>query len=114
MITTTDAPASLGDVELGSSSPTSTTSNGSVVSSDAKDMYVDVVATTAAERTAMGVPACLTGGGVWAGWFTGCCLLTVLLPLAVLLPLGLGSPVLPWIIFAVGVAWVLFSLRRTL
>ena len=56
-------------------------------------MYVDVVATTAAERTAMGVPACLPGGGVWAGWFAGCCLLTVLLPLAVLLCFGLDGGV---------------------
>ncbi len=113
------------DVELGgggggggggAAAAVSGTAAGAVVSLDANKMYVDVGATTAEERAALGVPSCLSNSGEWFGWLGGCCLLTVLLPLCVLLPLLAGGSV--WWLYLVflgaGLLWVLFSLRKTL
>ena len=112
-----EEPAALGDIELGGDDSSSRLPPGAVVSPDAKEMYVDVLQTSPQERAALNLPGCCSGSTTWWLWFSSCCLLSVILPLAVLLPV-LGSKSdgawVIWLLLALGVSWVLFSARATL
>jgi hypothetical protein len=69
-----------------------------------------------AELAELGVPTCCQGSSEIAAYVCGCCLLTVVVPLAVLFPLSAATPALKWVavgLLAAGAASVLFSLRVT-
>lgn len=80
-------------------------------------MYVHVSSITAEEIDSLGVPTCLTNSCPWFTYVTVCCLLTIILPLAIFLPLSGGSGplfILALVLLALGVSYVLFSLRVTM
>lgn len=105
------SPFSLNDIESGGSG------GGPLVSIDAKDMYVHVGSATPEEIDALGVPTCCSNSCNWFTYCAVCCLLTIILPLAVFLPLsGGGGPlfIVAIVLLVAGVAYILFSLRVTL
>lgn len=80
-------------------------------------MYVHVNSATPEEIETLGVPTCCSNSTSWFAYCTACCLLTVILPLAIFLPLSGGSGplfIVAMILLALGVSYIIFSLRVTL
>ena len=95
------------DVEMGDA----------IVSADSKTMYVNVGSATPADLAALGVPTCCSGSGEFFSYCGTFCLITVIVPCAVLLPLSAGEPalaVVAIVLVALGVFYFLWSLRVTL
>lgn len=101
----------------GSSSGGGDIESGALVSLDVKALFVDVGSSTPSELLALGVPTCCAGSSDFFSLCGVCCLLTVVLPLAVFLPLSRETPlfgVVAYVLLGLGVAYVLWSLRVTL
>ena len=102
---------------------------GLAVSLDAAEVYVNVEALSKEETAALGVPTCCSDSGRWWRLCGACCVLTVIVPLAVLLPLSQEACApgdtdcesrrtaltAAWCaLCGAGVLYVLWSLRATL
>ena len=89
--------------------------SGPIVTSDAKDLMVNVGASSSSELAALGVPTCCQGSLSFFRYVTACCILTVVLPFAFIL-LADSSPlrVVAFVLLGIGILYVLFSLRATL
>jgi hypothetical protein len=93
------------------------TITGPLVSLDAKEMYVHVGSASSEELQSLGVPTCCSNSCSWFTYCSLCCILTVILPLAIFLPISGGHGglfVAAMILLAVGVGYIIFSLRVTL